>query len=253
MIKVRKSFTVKDVSTDGEGKFDALVSTFGTTDSQGESLDQGAFKDTLSQSGGDVPILWDHQWDDIWSHIGSAKAEENDQGLVVHAQLDLDNPTAAQAFKLLQSGRVKEFSIGGFEDPQDRTTDDNGVTHVSKFDLAEVSLTLRGANPDTQLLDVKHLSDEDTDMLTTAVIKRLTTKQGKVLAAKHVQTLRDIHKKLGNLLSEVDPPTDDSKASPPSQDGKNQEPSAPAGGSSMSERRAAIFDQIKAVQAGKES
>jgi HK97 family phage prohead protease len=255
MIMVRKSFAVKDVNTgDGAGMFRALVSTFGTKDSQNEVIEKGAFTDSLAN--GDVPILWDHQWDDIWSHIGSAKAAETDGGLVVDANLDLDNPTAAQAFKLLKSGRVKEFSIGGFEDPADVTTDDDGTRHVSKFDLREVSLTLAGANPETQLLEVKTLGGGTVFMNSGIVIPdgmhfEPIGKAGKVLAAKHVATLRDIHKRLGDLLKDVDPPTDDSKASPPNLDGKNHEPSTDVGGSSMSERRAAAFDQIKAAEAGK--
>lgn len=145
----------------GEGSFDAVVSTFGVVDSQREVIEKGAFTDSLAK--GDIPILWDHQWDDIWSHIGMAKGEETDEGLLVHATLDLDNPNAQQAYKLLQQGRVKEFSIGGFEDPADVTTDDDGTRHVSKFDLREVSLTLAGANPETRVIDVKSaLKDLDS-------------------------------------------------------------------------------------------
>lgn len=211
-VAVQKRFVVKDVATEpatGKGQFSALVSTFGTVDSQGEIIEPGAFKATLDRlgDGGTIPILWDHQWDDIWSHIGKATAEETEEGLVVSGELDLENPAAAQAFKLLSDGRVKEFSIGGFERPEDVTTDDGGVRHVAAFDLVEVSMTLRGANPDTRLLDVKSAP---------------TVKEGRVLAGKYVESLKEIQAKLGEIISAVDTSVDDSKSK---HDGGEQSPS----------------------------
>lgn len=146
-----------DVNTDGEGSFTALVSTFGTKDSQGQIIEKGAFAESLKTFTDEVPlpVLWDHEWEDIWSHLGSAQAQETDTGLQIDAHLDMDNPNAVQAYRLLKTGRVHEFSIGGFVNESDIEYDDDATARVKRFQLAEVSITLKGANPDTRLISVK--------------------------------------------------------------------------------------------------
>lgn len=175
MKHVIKTFKADTDVGQGQGHFTALVSTFGTVDSQDDQLEAGAFTEGLKAFSKDrpLPVLWDHKWGDIWAHIGLATAEQTDDGLIIDAQLDLDNPTAAQAYKLMSQGRVCEFSIGGFEPPDGITIDSDGVAHISRFDLTEVSLTLKGANPDTRLLDIKSQdaaaqapNEDDTDAVT---------------------------------------------------------------------------------------
>jgi HK97 family phage prohead protease len=237
MKQVRKTFKA-DMDVGGEGRFTALVSTFGTVDSQMEEIEPGAFTEGLKAFSDKhpLPILWDHQWDDIWAHIGTATAEQTKDGLIVEAQLDMENPTAKQAYRLLSQGRVHEFSIGGFEPDESVTADDDGTRHVGRFDLAEVSLTLKGANPDTQLIDIKSRDPDEA-------------KAGRVLAARHVKTLKDVSselasvkKTLDDLIEEVDIQQD------PSDDGDKEEPDA--SGKSMSARIAAARIAL-AASAGK--
>ncbi|WEV72144.1 HK97 family phage prohead protease [Bifidobacterium sp. ESL0790] len=208
--KICKRFAVKADASAGEGKFTALVSAFGVKDSQGQIIEPGAFAESLKgfDEKTPLPIIWDHQWDDIWSHIGSAQASETDEGLQVEAQLDMDNPTAQQAYSLLSQGRVHEFSIGGFEDRSQIETDDDGTEHVKQFDLAEVSMTLKGANPDTRLIDVKHHESEHVD------------KEGRVLAAKHVEALKSTRASLAEDIKALDDVID--AVSPPGDSGKSK-------------------------------
>lgn len=238
MKQVRKTFKA-DMDVGGEGKFTALVSTFGTVDSQMEEIEPGAFTEGLKSfdKKQPLPILWDHQWDDIWAHIGTATAEQTEDGLIIEAQLDMDNPTAKQAYRLLSQGRVHEFSIGGFEPAESATTDEDGIRHVERFDLAEVSLTLKGANPDTQLIDIK---SREADAI----------KAGRVLAGRHVKTLKDVSseiagvkKTLDDLIEEVDAQQD------PSDGGSKEKPDE--SGKSMSARIAAARITL-AASAGKE-
>jgi uncharacterized protein len=212
--QVTKQYAAKADTTAGEGKFTALVSAFGITDSQGQSIERGAFADALKAFSDDqpLPVLWDHQWDDIWAHIGSAKAEETDEGLRIEAQLDMSNPTAEQAYSLLSQGRVHEFSIGGFESPEGIETDDQGVEHVTSFALTEVSLTLKGANPATKLIEVKH----------DASGPALTVKEGRVLASKHVQALKSMRDSLADDIKALDAIIE-AVSPPPGKDGKNKD------------------------------
>ncbi|MCB8043644.1 HK97 family phage prohead protease [Microbacterium oxydans] len=108
------------------------------------------------------------------AHLAEATGEETDEGLVVTMQFDMDDPTSAKAFRLLKSRRIKEFSIGGFE-PSDGIKrvekDGRTVWQVWIFELVEISLVLRGANPETRLIDVKSAAEliaATTDEETTA-------------------------------------------------------------------------------------
>ncbi|PKU90757.1 phage major capsid protein [Bifidobacterium pseudolongum subsp. globosum] len=157
---------VDAVSDTGKGTFDALVSVYGVRDSQGDVIQPGAFAKSIEKWGGGenpIPVMYSHQWNDPTATIGSVTGmRETAKGLVISAQLDLDNPKGAQAYKLLKQGLIREFSVGGEESDLVREKTETGdyVTKVGNFDLWEVSLCLRGANRDTQLLSVKSDSTE---------------------------------------------------------------------------------------------
>lgn len=153
-----------------EGQFEALVAVFNNIDSYGDVILKGAFADTLTEwgeSGYPIPVVWSHDKDDPFSHIGTVtEAKETDTGLVVKAQLDLENPKAAQVHRLLKGGRVKEFSFAFSYDLQDvnpAKRDGVEVRELKRLKLYEVGPTLVGANPATELVGVKSLDSEKAD------------------------------------------------------------------------------------------
>jgi HK97 family phage prohead protease len=144
----------------GAGEFEALVSVFGNVDHGGDRVVKGAFSKSLAQwqeKGDPIPVIWNHMWDNPEAHIGAVKAEdavETDDGLLVKGRLDLDNPFAAQVYRLLSERRVKEFSFGYRVVDAERK---NGALELNELDLFEVGPTLKGMNPATELLAVKAL------------------------------------------------------------------------------------------------
>lgn len=162
--EARKSLAVSVKAADADaGTVTALVSAFGVVDSYDEEIMPGAFEKSLEKFGDDpIPILWNHQWGVMDAHLAEAKGEETEEGLVVTMQFDMDDPTSVKAFRLLKSRRIKEFSIGGFE-PADgiRRVEKDGeiVWQIYEFELVEISLVLRGANPETRLIDVKSAAE----------------------------------------------------------------------------------------------
>ncbi|MCS6578250.1 HK97 family phage prohead protease [Curtobacterium poinsettiae] len=213
-----KSFNanVKAVGTAdglGDGQFTALVAVFGNKDHGGDVIVPGAFADSLQNweaSGDAIPAIWSHQWSDPFAHIGwSLSAAETADGLLVTAQLDLENPTALQTYKLLKQRRVKEFSFGyDVVDGGYVTQDEDEFFELRKLNLIEFGPTLKGMNPDTQLLGTK--SDED--------IRRIVREE---LAAdpREVEPTPNV---------EVPPdPTESSGAPPESSPPQDGEPSGP--------------------------
>lgn len=111
-------FNVKSLDDSaGEGVFSGYASTFGNKDLQGDVIAKGAFAETLEKDyagGAGIPIHWNHQDGKPTDIIGrTLSAVEDEKGLLISAQLDIeDNPTAQQAYDLLKDGRVHQMSIG---------------------------------------------------------------------------------------------------------------------------------------------
>lgn len=144
----------------GEGKFTAVVSTFDVVDSQGDVMKPGAFDDSIAKfkAGTVIPILFAHKWNDPQANIGMITGmRQTATCLEIDGQLDLSSPNGLQCFKMLKDGRVHEFSVGGdaVYGPSISKSDGNCVWPIEKFDLFEVSLCLRGANPETRLVSTK--------------------------------------------------------------------------------------------------
>lgn len=144
----------------GEGKFTAVVSTFDVVDSQGDVMKPGAFDDSIAkfQAGMVIPILFAHKWDDPQANIGVITGmRQTATCLEIDGQLDLSSPNGLQCFKLLKDGRIHEFSVGGdaHYGPSIDQAHGDCAWPIEKFDLCEVSLCLRGANPETRLVSTK--------------------------------------------------------------------------------------------------
>lgn len=227
----------KAVETEGtdEGVFEAIVSVFGNVDLVGEKVLPGAFTKSLqkwSQSADPIPVIWSHQWDDLDAHVGEVlEAEERDEGLYIKGRLDTDDDFARKLYNKMKRRRVKEFSFA--YDVIDSRDAKDGVTELVELDVIEVGPTLKGANPDTQLLAVKN------DSASTAVtlningaldpksaaeeIQRILKsngerngKAGRTLSTKNENKLRDAQNLIAEVLSSV--------ASGDGEEGKAEEP-----------------------------
>ena len=172
--------TVAQADDLAEGEFEAIVSVFNTVDSVGDVVMPGAFKNTLAgfaDKSAPVPVVWSHDWSDPFSHIGySVSAEEVDAGLKIRGKLDIENnPKAAQVYRLLKGGRVRDFSFayeikeGGFREKDGEDEDFNSPYELRELELFEVGPCLVGAHRDTELLDIKASAGRETIPTKTAV------------------------------------------------------------------------------------
>lgn len=199
-----------------EGQFTAYASVFGNVDSYGDIVVKGAFSDDLNRwekSGKAIPLLFGHNMADPDFNIGHVmKAEEDDIGLKVHAQLDLENPKAKQVYRMIKGRRIDQMSfaydvIDG-ESVKSNDDDEDDVYHIRKLKLYEVSVVTVGANSETEILAVK-------TMPTVADRVVADIKAGRVLSAKNESELRSAHEALGRVLKVLDNTSDEQKASEP--------------------------------------
>lgn len=164
-----------------EGQFEAYASTFvKEPDAYGDIVTPGAFTDTLKEwatAKGALPVLWGHDTRDPFNNVGHVvKAEEDVHGLKVVGQLDLENPTAAQVYRLLKTGRVTKMSFAyDIVDSAVVTRDGKSVNELRKLNIYEVSVVTMPANPTAEVLAVKEVADADGEKveLTTQEIESL--------------------------------------------------------------------------------
>lgn len=187
-------------SDDGleEGQFVAYASVFDVKDSHGDIIRKGAFEDTLAEWGkGDapIPVLWGHDFADMHSNIGYVtEAEEDDRGLKVTAQLDLDHPNGKQAHKLISQKRVTDLSFA-FDVDEYKVIEgkegEPGHTELLKLGLHEVSVVPVGANRETEFLAVKNSA------------RKLASAAGRVSAAKDATELAGAFRTLAEHIEQL--------------------------------------------------
>lgn len=202
-----------------EGQFTGYASVFDNIDSYGDVVVKGAFANDLVEwkaSGDPIPVLYGHNTMDPFCNIGGTlDAVEDDHGLLVKSQLDLDNPTALQVYRLLKGRRVKQMSFaydviaGGFAvRPRPGGTGDDDKQEyfeLRELKLYEVSVVPIGANQETEILGVKSLAH--------VAERALQLKAGRTLSAKNETALRDAYESIGKVLSTLDVEQDEDKAS----------------------------------------
>lgn len=144
-----------------DGQFTGYASVFDNVDSYGDVIRKGAFLESLAvygEKGSGIPCYWSHQMSNPLMCIGeTVEAREDERGLFVKVQLDLDTEMGAQVHRLIKSGRVNQMSFAyDIEDYAFAHDDDIGeYLELRKLKVHEVSVVQVGANQETELLDVK--------------------------------------------------------------------------------------------------
>lgn len=140
---------------DAAGTVRALVTTFGIPYAIGrkstETIKRSTFED------GVVPIYFQHGHGEV--PVGHAMNRATDAGNELDVQFYLDTERGLASYRAMKAGALKEWSVGFTASDSDITTtrSADGVTDetIEKGDLLEVSVVLRGANPNTKTLEVR--------------------------------------------------------------------------------------------------
>ena len=134
--------------------------------SDGRTIRRDAFKDN---DGGRVPLVWNHQHNDVNNVLGHADLKNRTEGVYAYCKFN-DTESGEAAKKLVQHGDVVALSIYANQLKQQG----GNVLHGN---IREVSLVLAGANPGAYIEDViRHgeisegeanifMGEEDTQLL----------------------------------------------------------------------------------------
>lgn len=170
-----KSFGFEMKEVDESGRFQGYASTFGNVDQQGDIVEAGAFTGTLKETGGVVPILWQHDYKQV---VGfGVKAVQDFKGLLVEGEFTLSNPQGMMAYSTSQHaqkvGHKMGLSIGFFLDKKDSWTMDGTIRRLKKINMVEYSLATFPANPKARMTAVKA-----SDVLTERDFEELLREAG---------------------------------------------------------------------------
>jgi HK97 family phage prohead protease len=145
-----KSFEIKLLQEQNNiASFEGYASTFGNIDSCGDEVMPGAFTKSLSDSQGIIKLLYQHDCCDV---IGIARCQEDNLGLKVNGEINLDTQRGREVLSLLKQVALDSMSIGYI------TKDCQFVDQARKLielDLKEISIVTFPANEQAVITAIK--------------------------------------------------------------------------------------------------
>ena len=137
-LQPERTFEVRVVDGGEPGSFEGYASVFGVVDTHGTVFDKGAFKKTLKERKGWLPIVWMHNQ---YEPIGRADVREDEKGLWVEGQLDLDVQRGAEVHSGMKKGYITEMShsFQGVKEKTVEAEDKSRIPHFLEVKSFEVS------------------------------------------------------------------------------------------------------------------
>lgn len=139
MLRKNLSLSKCDIKLDSDkGTFLGFASVFGGVDAYGDTINAGAFSETLKKHGLPKMFLNHEGWE---LPIGKwLSADENDTGLLVDGELTPGNSRSSDVHASLKHGTIDGLSIGFYLDKNDFEETDSGrvIKRITK--LVEVSV-----------------------------------------------------------------------------------------------------------------
>ncbi len=148
-----KSFAASFKDDDAsKGAFEAVFSTFGIVDADGEVVAKSALE---PHHGKEIPIVWGHDWHG--PAIGKGTIEVDDDRARIRGQFNLGSTAGKDAYETVRfMGGLQEYSWGfGVTDIGATEVDGDTYPEIRGVEPIEVSPVLVGSNPQTGTLDIK--------------------------------------------------------------------------------------------------
>lgn len=156
------SFEASEIkfATDGSGVIEGYASTFGGVDAYGDTIQKGAFANTLKKRERPVQLRWQHFGPVIGKWV---ELSEDDKGLKVKGELTEGHSLAEDVHALLKHGAIEGLSIGFF--PVKFETDEETQTRtLTEIELVEVSIVESPADLGAKVSDVKSAIEQATTL-----------------------------------------------------------------------------------------
>lgn len=140
-----------EIKFNGAGfEFSGYASMFGGVDSYGDTIESGAYENTLKNRERPVRMRWNHYGDVIgkWTKI-----KEDDKGLYVEGELTPGHSKATDVYASLKHGAIDGMSIGYRVKDYEQLND--GRRLLKEIDLVEISVVEEPADLSARVAEVK--------------------------------------------------------------------------------------------------
>lgn len=191
--------------------FSGYASVFGGVDSYGDTIEQGAYKNTLENRERPIRMRWNHYGEVIgkWMTI-----REDEKGLYVEGELTPGHSKAQDVFASLKHGAIDGLSIGYRVKAFNQIDNDRRL--LKEIDLIEISVVEEPADLSARISEVKSALEKaeslkeienllrDVGGFSRVDAKHLVSKinslcQREVEAEKNKQDIENLFKQFGVL------------------------------------------------------
>lgn len=137
------------MGAEGALTFSGYASVFGGLDSYGDTIQQGAYKNTITDRDRPIQLRWNHSGPVIGKFT---EIYEDEKGLFVSGELTKGHSVAEDTAALLRHGAISGLSIGYAV----KDSEQNGVVRVLKdIELFEISVVETPADNNAHIASVK--------------------------------------------------------------------------------------------------
>ena len=197
--QVAVAFALDPKADAEDGTFSGYASVFGSLINSyvPTIIEHGAFAKSLAAPKRKVKILYQH---DNREPIGfPLELREDDKGLWIRGQIDIEDPVGAKAIHRMRVGTIDMISIGFDVMPGgervEKAADGSKVRYISEIDLYEISPVTFGADPKAYITEVhcekcggkeKHMGapgEEEAEMVRFQAMSALATQASLALEA----------------------------------------------------------------------
>lgn len=149
--KLEVPFEVKSV--DDTGKFEGYASVFGNIDGGYDVIEPNAFTRVKTTRAGKLKLALFH---DLTKLVGVADYKQDDYGLHVKGQINLNVSYAKDAYELMKDGTLDSMSIGfNIIKADEEKRNDKWVRVIKEAELWEASIVPFGMNDQALITNVK--------------------------------------------------------------------------------------------------
>lgn len=152
----QKSLSLDVKAVGDEGEIEGYGAVFGNTDSYGDIIERGAFRETLGMRR--PKMLWQHNMADpigVWNDY-----REDDKGLYMRGRIAVKSTKGRDAYELVKAGAIDGLSIGYVTKDYDM---DGNNRRLKSVDLYETSLVTMPANTAALVTNVKNADVRDIE------------------------------------------------------------------------------------------
>lgn len=176
MTLIIKTSQISIESGSNKGDISGYASVFSYVDSHGDTIQKGAFQESIQRHrcGESIKLLWQHDQSQPIGYI--TDIYEDEYGLFINAKLLLDEINKAkEVYALIKTNSVNSLSIG-FKVLNSFLDHQKSCRVITDLNLWEVSLVTFPANNKAK---ITHIKSQDTKILFNKIQKAI-----KILSSK---------------------------------------------------------------------